>query len=448
MQVPQKTRTTQEVPPTDGAIASVGSDIVRVASLRVGMRLTKGLFEAATGVLLLAAGTQITPEFLKLLQEREIRYLSTSPEPARTKVVAPRASDEKIIDRLLNEINPADAQLPVRPLTPGQRPRISLAALEQRATRGVKTHDAAGRTLEQFCKTLKQNEIPKNDGLHKIVHEFMDMVSSDLDLMPTILSLQTSADEYLFKHSVNVSALSMNIATQLGMRREKTIEIGLAGLLADVGMLKVPESIRFAPRPLSNEEMAEIRRHPLYTVEYLEKIAGLPREVKYVGVQAHERLDKTGYPRSRGSGGIHAYAKIVAIADVYAAMTCPRPYREAMSPHDAIKRILFDCGAGKYDAVFVRALIDGLSVFPIGSHVELDDGRFARVLRANSGKHTRPVVRILSRDGRDNGEVVDLTTVETRIIRVVRELGTVLAPAEPSSGKSKRVGPSFKFNSK
>ncbi len=400
---------------------SATSDIVRVASLRVGMRLTKGLFDAANGVLLLAAGITITDDFLKLLSARDIRYLSTSAVPPRVTVEAPTESPEN--ERLDLYINPSDSELPVRPLSADQRPRISDAALADRAARGVKSHAQATQAIEKFCKAIKFDDDVKNDGLHKVVHEFMDMVSLDLDLMPTILSLQTSADEYLFQHCVNVAAISMNIAAQLGLRREKIMEIGLAGLLSDVGMLKVPESIRFAPRPLTPEERDEVQRHPIYTVDFLEKVAGLPSEVKFVGYQVHERLDRTGYPRCRSGGLIHAYAKIVSIADAFSAMTCPRPYREAIPPHDAIRAILTDCGSGKYDRDYVRALIDGLSVFPVGSHVELEDGRFARVIRGNTGLNTRPVVRTLDRRTGELDETIDLACVsDIRIVRVVRDV--------------------------
>ncbi|HWL95398.1 MAG TPA: HD-GYP domain-containing protein [Phycisphaerae bacterium] len=401
-------------------------DIVKTASLRVGMRLTKGLHDAGTGVLLLAAGMTITPEFLALLRERQIRFLSTSSDPTP----APAAStDTTPADPLGESLKREDVQLPIRPLTASQRPRVTLAILEERASRGLKSHVQASKSVEQFYKALKLNDSPKNDGLHKVVNEFIDMVSLDLDLLPTILSLQTSGDEYLFQHSVNVAALSMNIATQLGLRREKIMEIGLAGLLADVGMLRVPEMIRFAPRPLTAEEIQEVQRHPLYTLDYLEKIPGLPREVKFVGLQSHERLDKSGYPRNRGGMFIHAFAKIVGIADTYAAMTRPRPHRPALSPHDAMRHILEECSAGRYETEYVRALIDGLSVFPVGSHVELDNGQFAVVVRATTGRNTRPVVRALDARGRPRGEVIDLAAREdVRVVRVVRDLAAEFHP--------------------
>ncbi|MBK8266851.1 MAG: HD-GYP domain-containing protein [Planctomycetes bacterium] len=413
---------------TEGPDPVASPDIVRTATLRLGMRLTKNLYDAANGILLLASGTTITPEFLALLREREIRYLSTSATPQRN-VVEVKSPQLHLVDRITADVKREETELPVRPLSAEQRPRVALAILEEKAARGTKSHAVAAQSVEHFCKSLKLDDKPRNDGLHRVVHEFMDMVSVDLDLMPTILSMQQSRDEYLFQHSVNVSALSMNIATQLGLRREKIMEIGLAGLLADVGMLRVPEAIRFAPRPLTNEELEEVRRHPLYTIEYLEKIPGLPREIKCVAVQSHERLDKTGYPRHSGSSLIHAYAKIVGIADVYAAMTCPRPYRQAMCPHDAVKRILFDCGAGKYDACFVRALIDGVSVFPIGSYVELDSGEFAAVIRANTTRHTRPMVKILDKRGKASGEIIDLSiNGDVNIIRVIRSINDEIRP--------------------
>ena len=425
--------TNRAVAASTGVETPASPNILRASTLRVGMKLTKGLYDGTTGVLLLASGTTITQEFLALLRERDIRYLSTSPHTSTTAPSEPEPEPPTVVpttfvraaelDAQVGSLQQDDLQLPIRPLTAQQRPRLALNILEERAARGLKSNVQAEKAVEQFCRAIRFDEKPRSEGLHKVVNEFVDMVSLDLDLMPTIINLQSAGDEYLFQHSINVAAISMNIAMQLGLRREKIMEIGLAGLLSDVGMLRIPESIRLAPRPLSREEMEEVRRHPLYTLDYLERIAGLPREVKFVGLQVHERLDKTGYPRRRDGMCIHAYAKIVAIADAYSAMTKPRPYRAALSPHDAVKCILFDCSAGKYDPAFVRALIDGLSVFPIGSHVELDDGHLARVIRANTGKNTRPVVRVIDPHGRDSGDVVDLAaTDEVRIVRVIREI--------------------------
>jgi HD-GYP domain-containing protein (c-di-GMP phosphodiesterase class II) len=254
--------------------------------------------------------------------------------------------------------------------------------------------------------------------LFRIARDFAEMVAVDLDLLPTILSLRSTPDDFLYQHCVSVSSLSMVIATQLGFRHERVLEIGLAGMLQDVGMLRVPVSIRLAPRALTESEREIIHRHPAYTVDYLDAIPSLPRDVRFVGYQVHERVDQTGYPRKRGGSTIHAYAKIIAVADVYIAMTSPRPYRPAHMPYEAATAILHDCGQGRFDNRIVRALLDCISLFPTGSYLELDDGRQAKVVRANPNRHTRPVVGILQSDGTMTGELIDLAV--TTGIQVAR----------------------------
>lgn len=396
---------------------------VSVNSLRVGMRLAQGLYDEF-GVLLLASGTTITPDFLQLLRRRRLRHVKTSestPPPAFDHI------DYERIDSLDRQLAcELHSRIPVRPLAPEHRPRIAFEAMLERARKGAKKHSAATNTLGEICLDLANGNLrsglPETE-LHRIVREFGDMVQLDLDLLPTIYSLRTSPDDYLFQHCVNASILTMTIAVQLGLRSEKIMELGLGALLQDVGMLRVPREIRFARRPLTAQEMAEIQRHPAYSLDFLELIPGLPREVRFLAYQVHERLDQSGYPRHRSENNIHAYAKIVSIADAFAAMTCERPYRKAMHPYEAAKTILLECGAGRFDRTFVRAFLDSVSLFPVGCRLELDNKRVARVIRANTSLHVRPIVMLLDEQGRDTNDVVDLA--EERDVNIVRVLPQV-----------------------
>jgi hypothetical protein len=352
------------------------------------MRLAQGLFDEF-GVLLLASGTTITPDFLQLLRRRRLRQLTTGegvPPPAFDHI------DYEHIDSLDRQFAcQLHSRVPVRPLSPENRPRLPLEAMLERAEKGEMKHKAAAHAMGELCVDLLKGDTSKQSELHKIVREFGDMVQLDLDLLP-----------------------------KLGLRSEKIMELGLGALLQDVGMLRVPKEIRFAQRRLTTEEIAEVQRHPAYTLDYLELIPGLPREVRFLAYQVHERLDQSGYPRHRSEHNIHAYAKIVAIADAFAAMTCDRPYRRAMHPYDAAKTILMECGAGRYDRTFVRAFLDSVSLFPVGSCLELDNRRMARVIRANTSLHVRPVVMLLDEQGRDSNEVVNLA--EERDLRIIKVL--------------------------
>ena len=112
----------------------------------------------------------------------------------------------------------------------------------------------------------------------------------------------------------------------------------------------------------------------------------------------------------RSGGQIHQFAQILSIADSYAAMTRDRPHRRALSPYVAARTILHDGADGRFDRTLVRACLDTISLFPIGSRVALNDGTFARVLRANPGLHTKPVVEEIAPDGCPIGQIIDLSS--------------------------------------
>jgi HD-GYP domain-containing protein (c-di-GMP phosphodiesterase class II) len=209
------------------------------------------------------------------------------------------------------------------------------------------------------------------------------------------------------------------MAAQLGMGRDQLLEVGLGALLQDSGMLRVPEEIRLAARPLTDEEWFEVRCHPLYTLEHLEQIRGLPRTVACIAYQLHERVDGRGYPRERSGLFVHPYAKIAGIADAYAAMIRPRPHRPPISPYLAAKTVLIEGSSNKFDRTMVRAFLDAVSLFPVGSRVELDDGSKATTMRANPGQHTRPVVELMDDSCRPTGRIMDLSREKRRSVNLV-----------------------------
>ena len=380
-------------------------------SIREGRGLPLDIYDES-GALLLRAGSRITKQFLQLLRERGItRVRLRSPQPHYpTDTVTPdglhTAQSRALDGRLAGELRKPVA---FRPVKAWRRPRLSVDDLKRRAREGVARHVATSAAVADLCDTLEPGRRTSTDELQRSVTHFVDMAAVDFDLLPLIVAMQHSKDEYLYDHCVNVSLLSMAIASHLGLDRERIIEIGLGGMLHDIGMLRVPLSVRLSRTGLADREWQEIHRHPLHTLDMLADLRGIPQPVKFIGYQAHERIDGKGYPRSRSGRQLQEYAKIVSIADVYAAMTHERPYRPPMSPYVAAATILNEGAADKFDRVLVRAFLDTLSLFPIGSRVGLSDGSMARVLRANPDLHTRPVVEELTVDGCPIGHVIDLS---------------------------------------
>lgn len=416
----------------DGAVRSISVRQFRMEifqSVRDGMTLSEDICDDS-GVLLLAAESRITERFLQLLHDRGITQLRLG-TPQRTPAtpvptVGPDSDDAELLStalsRTLDERLAGELLEPIvyRPVLPWRRPRLSINDLKSQATQGVQKHVATGAAVADLCETVRVGERTTPEAVRQSIANFVAMAAIDFDLLPLVVAMKRPRNEYLFDHCVNVSLLSMSMAAHLGVDRERIMEIGLGGLLQDIGMLRVPESIRLATRPLTDSERLEIHRHPLHTLDMLANLRGIPQIVKLLAYQVHERLDGKGYPRGRFGAQIHEYAKIVAIADTYAALTHNRPHRPALTPYQAAKKVLKDGASDKFDRRLVRAFLDTVSLFPIGSQVGLSDGSSARVLRANPGLHTRPVVEQLSPDGSPTGIIIDLSS---------EEAGTVITSA-------------------
>lgn len=251
------------------------------------------------------------------------------------------------------------------------------------------------------------------------VHGVMDAFTADRSLLNIMTSVKGKSP-YLYEHSIGTSVLSINIATALGYSASQVQEIGMAGLLQDVGMAMVPERLLEMPRKLSPSEMIDIQKHAAYGLFVLEKLRGIPLTARFVMYQSHERLDGTGYPRRRrDSERIHRFAQIVGVADVYDALVSDRPWRKALHPYDAMEMMIRDAHKGKFDPDIVRGLLAYVGLYPVGCRVELSDGSIASVVHTHPDEIDKPVVRIL-RDsrGRYPDKLVNIDLRDTDTLKV------------------------------
>lgn len=374
-----------------------------------------------SGAVLLRAGDPLTASFLKMLRHRGFNrvrlripgsaYPTVPPEVGRTlrstsdSTLLHTDRSRELDERLAGELEQEPQYHPVRPW---RRPRLPIDDFKEQASAGLEQHRQTSAAVADVCAALDSGRRTSAVELRRTVTNFVEMGANDFDLLPMIVAMQQSGDEYLYDHCVNVSMLSMAIASHLQLDREAIAIVGMAGLLQDAGMLRVPVGIRLARRQLTQQEWGEVHRHPLHTLDMLAELRGLPPAVTFAAYQVHERGDGSGYPRRRVGRQVHEYAKIVALADAYAAMTRQRPYRAAIAPYVAAKTILTEGAEDRFDRVLVRAFLDTVSLFPIGSRVDLSNGSSAKVLRANPGQHTKPVVEELSGDGSATGHIIDL----------------------------------------
>jgi HD-GYP domain-containing protein (c-di-GMP phosphodiesterase class II) len=220
-----------------------------------------------------------------------------------------------------------------------------------------------------------------------------EQVTRDPAVMVLLASIKDK-DDYTAQHSLNVAILSMVLGHHLGLPKRTLIDVGVGGLLHDVGKTLIPMEILKKPGRLTPTEYGVVKMHPAHGKGILESTEGIGRVPVEVAYTHHERLDGSGYPRGLREAETGLVTRIVAITDTYDAVTSDRIYDDAKTSIEAFK-ILQAASGNHYDGQLVSELIGAIGVFPPGSMVQLNNGKFGVVVRANPSYEFRPTVLVL-----------------------------------------------------
>lgn len=235
---------------------------------------------------------------------------------------------------------------------------------------------------------------------HKVIYEdvkelvdpLIEEVNNNPQLATRIWQIE-KADFYTFEHSVKVCMLTVLLSKWLNKSGDYISDIGKAGLLHDIGKCNIPNEILNKPDKLTDDEFSVMKTHSSLGYILLSITKELSRDVLKGILHHHEKCDGTGYPSKLTGDEIHEYAKLIAIVDVFDAMTSNRVYRQKMNPFKVLEIIENgDDGALDIDMsdVFVRNIIQ----FYIGSKVILDSGNIAEIVDVNVNSPSRPVIKI------------------------------------------------------
>lgn len=249
---------------------------------------------------------------------------------------------------------------------------------------------------------------------HSVV-KIIDSILDNEDAAVNLLNIK-NFDDYTYTHSVNVSTISLLIASKLKLTREEFVELGVGAMLHDLGKVKVPLAVLNKPDRLDNDEFEIMKKHPIFTYQILKGNETISDISKYIAAEHHEKYDGTGYPRGLKKNGINFFARIVSIADVYDALTTDRIYRKAMKPYDAMKIIVSGSGT-HFDPEMVRVFLKAVSIYPAGSHVLLNTGETAVVEKVDSEHILRPdIIVIRDKNGHETIEKIKLLDDTKRYI--------------------------------
>lgn len=205
------------------------------------------------------------------------------------------------------------------------------------------------------------NNIPVEEAL-KLVEEVDGMFERGESMLLDVVRMKT-ADQYTYLHSVAVCALMLKFARHIDMTAEEVRECGLAGLLHDVGKMRIPENVLHKPGPLTDDEFELVKCHAQEGFQTLQGVPDLPAAALDVALLHHEKIDGSGYPFGLSGDEIPHIARMGAICDVYDALTSDRAYKAGWEPAKAIERML--ASHGHFDRVLLEAFAECLDLPPI-----------------------------------------------------------------------------------
>jgi HD-GYP domain-containing protein (c-di-GMP phosphodiesterase class II) len=406
---------------------------IEVERLIIGRKLNFPIHDT-NGVLLLGTGCTLTSDLKRRLGERGIHEVVVDEGDIGNITVQDDLAeasfsqlDRELAGRLDALIRPerlkvvnTGAPLRDRVVVHGRKP------CDRRTQQMLHLqHEQSSQAVDRFMdEVLTSDSEVDGQEVGAIADGYISHLVADLSSSLAV-GFAKNQDPTLAQHAVNVALLGMAIGLEMGLDAENIGKIGMTGLVHDLGMAAVPESIRNAPRPLTKLEFLEIQKHPIRTANLLEKVRGIPSLVQLASYQVHEKTDGSGYPRGRDRSSIHLFARILHVADAYTAMTTQRPYRPPIMGYVAMETLLRQAQHGQVDSQVVRCLLQAVSLFPIGSFVTLSDSSIAQVLRANGTDFTRPIViRLQDENGDRFGEddesaIVDLSQSSLSIVQAL-----------------------------
>ncbi len=380
---------------------------VRVEDLIVGRTINNPIYDS-NGVLLLAAGSVVNSRFKQLLHDRNMQHVEIHSQDAATLSLSAAFSDHSQLEGSAGIFSTELTDKLDKLIESGSMfvANTGPAVRDSMVMHGCKGYDLKhrdqlfaqqqeyGESLDGMMRGALKGQTPKGSEIAGMAASYLTQLTADAD---SVISAAAEAgkDESLSQHCLQMSLLGMAIGSELNLDENNVRNIGLCGLVHDWGMVKVQDKIGKWRRKLNPLERMELQKHPIFSLEMLENVAGIPSVVPVVCYQVHEQPNGQGYPRSRTQNMIHMFARILNVAHAYVSLTTSREDRPALMPYAAMEFLLRQTNDKTIDSAAMRALLNLLSLFPVGSFVTLTDGSAARVIRRNENHYTSPIVQII-----------------------------------------------------
>ena len=270
---------------------------------------------------------------------------------------------------------------------------------------GLKSNEGGDTFVDRFLQArqnFKKEFISWQSGMQ------IDIAKLRSIIVPLIEQEMTSSDifnlhhystktEYIYDHPLAVGVISAFIAKKLNYSKGDITQIALAGCLSDCGMAKISPTLLNKNTTLTIDEFDEIKKHPTYSYQMVKNSPLLKDATKIAVLHHHERMDGSGYPFGEKANRIHPFAKILAVADSFHAMTSERIYKPKHSPFKVIEMINEE-QFGEFDITALKALSSVIMNYSVGTKIRLSDGQAAEIIFVEEKNPARPLVKLLETD--------------------------------------------------
>ena len=266
------------------------------------------------------------------------------------------------------------------------------ASLQDELVRARKVHAKAAQAVTSMFGEARMGNAIKLEEVGALVEEINQSIARNSDALLSLARLK-NADNYTYLHSVAVCALMIALGRQMGLEDAVLKEVGMAGLLHDVGKMAIPGEILNKPGRLTDEEFLIVKAHPQQGWEMLKCCPNVNDIALDVCLHHHETVVGTGYPDGLSGEALSLYARMGAVCDVYDAITSERCYKVGWAPGEAIRKMT-EWKDGRFDEAVFRAFVKTVGIYPAGTLVKLKSGRLGVVMEQSEKSLLTPVIKV------------------------------------------------------
>ena len=294
---------------------------------------------------------------------------------------------------------------------------VSKASMQDELVKARAIHNKACTAVTSMFQEARMGKAIQLEEVGSLVDDINQSITRNPEAFLSLSRLKNK-DNYTYLHSVAVCALMIALGKQMGMEEPLLKQLGMSGLLHDVGKMMIPDEVLNKPGKLTDEEFTTVQNHPLRGWEILKGSVGVCDMALDVCLHHHEKMDGRGYPDKLAGEQISLFARMGAVCDVYDAITSVRCYKSGWEPAEAIRKMA-EWQEGHFDSQVFHAFVKTIGIYPSGTLVKLKSTRLAVVIEQSSSSLITPIVKVFfstKSNSPINPEIVDLSKTIDSIV--------------------------------